>query len=331
MGKCRVVLMGLGSFGAQWFEQVLCGCQDIQIAGVVTGNPEKGAWAAKLAGLPDGAVFPELEPALDALKPELLVNVTPPEVHPATTITALKRKVAVLCEKPIAASPEGARQMLAAAKESGTLLAIGENYRYFGAPRRARKILDSGELGRLDSIAVQFRRNLRTPGDFLVKMAHPMLMDVAVHHFDLMRFFTGAEPQAVAAADWSPPGSVYPAGANVQVAVQMAGPVHISLVGGLAQFADDTDWMGSWHFEAEKGSMEMTGSSLEVTTAAGTRSEAVDDRVDSRRRLMLEVVEALETGAVPATAIEDNHRSYSLMLAALQAAESGQRIVLEKG
>src|SRR5260370_30455308 len=77
---------------------------------------------------------------------------TPPPLHAVMCIEALAAGKHVLCEKPLARSPEEGWPIVKAAEASGRLLAIGFNYRFYPAIVKARAILDSGLIGELDHI-----------------------------------------------------------------------------------------------------------------------------------------------------------------------------------
>ena len=66
---------------------------------------------------------------------------TPPTLHAPLCIEALEAGKHVLCEKPLARTPEEARPILDAAERSGRLLATGFNYRFYPAIVKAREIL----------------------------------------------------------------------------------------------------------------------------------------------------------------------------------------------
>ena len=69
--------------------------------------------------------------------------------HAQTSIQALKAGKHVLCEKPMATTPEDCEAMVAAAKAAGKFLMIGQNQRLAKAHVKAREIIESGEMGRV--------------------------------------------------------------------------------------------------------------------------------------------------------------------------------------
>ena len=64
----------------------------------------------------------------------------------------------------------------------------------------------SGDLGTVSAAAVQFFRGPHF-GGFRETMAYPLVVDMAIHHFDLMRFLLDRDPVAVSGRSWNPPWS----------------------------------------------------------------------------------------------------------------------------
>ena len=98
--------------------------------------------AAKLADYPDVAQVTDYTRLLDELQPDAVHICTPHHLHAEMVIAALERNIHVLCEKPMAMNGEQARQMKAAAEESGKLLMIGfvvMGYVFFGLDRFGKK------------------------------------------------------------------------------------------------------------------------------------------------------------------------------------------------
>ena len=95
--------------------------------------------------------------ALDGLAVDgrLVVVASPPKFHAPQTILALQNGASVLCEKPMAISTAEAEAMLAAAKNSPGVLAIGLYKRLFPACEATKGIIEEKTLGRLKHFTVQ--------------------------------------------------------------------------------------------------------------------------------------------------------------------------------
>lgn len=131
------------------------------------------------------------EPDIDAV-----IVATPPNSHLRLGVACLSAGKHVLCEKPLAPTPEDAEALVRAAEDAGVHLATGFNLRYTRAALLARQLLDAGTIGALDHI----RAFHGHPGG--QEFTHPWvfdqrvtgggaLMDNGIHLIDLTRWFLG--------------------------------------------------------------------------------------------------------------------------------------------
>ena len=71
----------------------------------------------------------------------------PNRAHAPIAIAALKAGKHVLCEKPLAPTPEEIRQMIAARDASGKILMTAQHFRFGGDARALKAEIDAGTLG----------------------------------------------------------------------------------------------------------------------------------------------------------------------------------------
>jgi predicted dehydrogenase len=87
---------------------------------------------------------------------DLVVNATPSHLHPPITEEFLNQGFNVLSEKPFARTTVQVDSMIATAKRNGKLLAVFQQSRFAPYFVQIKKILESGVLGRIVQIAIQF-------------------------------------------------------------------------------------------------------------------------------------------------------------------------------
>ncbi len=121
--------------------------------------------------------------------------------HASISIEALNAGKHVLCEKPMATTAAEAAAMLEAAKKADRLLVPAHNQRLFNSNVKAKKILDSGEMGRVITFRAAFKH--RGPEAwsadkgkhtwFFKKSATNLgvLGDLGIHKLDLVRWILG--------------------------------------------------------------------------------------------------------------------------------------------
>jgi len=315
MEPIKVLALGLGNFGHSWASHVIPRCEAAQLIAVVDQRPER--WE----GVPeDAAKFASLEEALHHVKPDLVVNSTPPAAHLPTNELLLRRGIPVLCEKPIADSPENARRMGEILQETGGFLMIGENYRYHPVLREARKLIASGNLGGIHHISCRFRHFHPDYSMFYHgALAHPLMEDVTVHHLDLGRFLSGQEPLRVWCRESPAPYAWYgQRPANASIFTEMSGGALFHYEGTLASPESVTTWNGSWEVECDKGVVIIEDDRLFLLQGGEKREIIVDAPVEDTRIPMLrEACAALREHRLSESDFTDNIKTFLWMHAAI--------------
>jgi predicted dehydrogenase len=120
---------------------------------------------------------------------------TPPHLHAEMAAGAFEAGKHVLCEKPLARNVDECRAMIAAATKAGRFLATGFNYRYYPSIVKAREILDTGVIGKLDHIRSYTGYSAQDHNHTWLHDASIMgggaLRDNGIHLIDLTLYFLG--------------------------------------------------------------------------------------------------------------------------------------------
>ena len=95
----RVAIVGCGYF-SRFHRDAWRRAPDVQVIGIC--DADRGKAEAGAAEMADAEVFVDLERMLDTVRPDLLDIVTPPATHRAIVAAAGRRKVDVVCQKPVA-------------------------------------------------------------------------------------------------------------------------------------------------------------------------------------------------------------------------------------
>lgn len=112
------------------------------------------------------------------------------------TAKALNKGIHVFCEKPPAMKTEDLKIVFDALKSSGKVLKYGFNHRYHYSVMEAKKIVDSGRMGKLlwmrgaygKAGSIDYDKNWRNYKKF---SGGGILIDQGIHMLDLMRYFSG--------------------------------------------------------------------------------------------------------------------------------------------
>ncbi|KAF4610504.1 hypothetical protein D9613_006682 [Agrocybe pediades] len=143
------------------------------------------------------------DPRIDAVYIPL-----PNSMHYEWTIKALKAGKHALVEKPIASTPEEAREMHELADSLNLVLLEGIHTRFHPALQRVKAIVDSGELGKIKHMSakglapIQKADQVYKPSDF--EQAKGSVMDIACYDVDIFRYLTGSEPTGVGSVAYTP-------------------------------------------------------------------------------------------------------------------------------
>lgn len=176
----RVGVVGLGVMGKN-HARVLAELPGVVLAGVADPDGAQVDFVTARLGCPG---FASLEALMDA-GIDALTIAAPTQLHTPVALAAIARGIHVLVEKPIAQSVEEGRRIIEAAKEAGVMLMIGHVERFNPAVQSIRQAIAGDDI-----LSIQITR----VGPFPPRMSDiGVVIDLAVHDIDLIRWFTGSE------------------------------------------------------------------------------------------------------------------------------------------
>lgn len=222
----RVIVAGMGARGREWV-RFIREAPGIELAGCAEVDERVLREGAARAGVSPGNCFTTVEEALDRTRADAVIVATSLDRHVEPCQQALRRRVAVLVEKPFATSLRDARRLVALAEEQGVPLMVGQNYRYMRLPRTVRHLVRSGRLGEVGSVVFQAYRPWMGPARSLPAFPNSVLWEFAVHHVDLVRWMFGREIVGVTAETFSLPWSEAARGASLHALLTLEGDVHV--------------------------------------------------------------------------------------------------------
>jgi predicted dehydrogenase len=165
---------------------------EVHIVALADVDRERAVEAARLAG---GRVL-EVERLLDDGSVDAVAICTPPATHGDLAIAALDAGKHVFLEKPLAPSLEEADRIVERAAGSPLRVVVGFNFRRHRFVERARRLVASGALGEVQAVHTAFTNPIRDGApDWKAdpELGGGVLLDRAIHHFDLWRFVLAAE------------------------------------------------------------------------------------------------------------------------------------------
>ena len=150
--RLRLCVIGCGGF-AKTFAASLVGARDrVDLYFASRDHGRAKAYSDEFGGL---GAFGSYEDA--AANPEIdaLYICTPHDLHLEHALLAAAAKKHILLEKPIARTIEEARSIISAATDAGVKLMVAENYRFLAPVMEAKRVIESGALGRVRLVQLQ--------------------------------------------------------------------------------------------------------------------------------------------------------------------------------
>ncbi len=333
----RLILAGLGSFGRNWAE-LLQAHATHELVAVVEPGAVGREWAAATLALAPDCIFADLDTALARTEADAVVVVTPPETHLAVAAAALSAGKHVLTEKPLAPTLPEARQAIELADQAGKIMMVSQNYRFRGQARLVRAAVATGLIGELVSVSVECERDLRTAytaDNFRYAMRHPYVLDMAIHHADLIRALTGRNVDSVKAVSWRVLDSPYAFEPAAAALFTLDGGIPVVYRGSVCTHRMWTSWNGDWELIGKRGRLLWNGGvenpndgqiTVELWNQA-PKPMPVPATMAIDREAVLEAFEhAVTTGEEPETSVRDNIQSLAIVVGMVESIDRGEEM-----
>lgn len=197
----RVSVVGCGAISRNHL-RVLKSLKNIDISSVVDIKKDRADTAAKKYKC---KAFYDFGTMLSEDKPDCVHICTPHYLHVPMAVSALKKGIHVLCEKPCAISAEGLSQLRQAQSSSNAVYGVCFQNRYIEPVKAIKDIIDKKIYGKVVSIRafVHWSRNEDYYSDdwhgSLEKEGGGVTVNQAIHTQDLMRYLTGSDTVSVTA------------------------------------------------------------------------------------------------------------------------------------
>ena len=182
-----VAFLGVGRIGRTHL-QTLAGIPSARIVVVADLNPAEAEHGREI-----GRAGRATTDALDAINDpavEAVVIVTPTSTHASLIEAALRAGKAIWSEKPIALDLAETTRVVRLWHETGVPVQMGFMRRFDPGYVRAKELIESGELGRVEQFRAYSRDTYPPPAKF-IRDSGGSFLDMSVHDFDLARFLVG--------------------------------------------------------------------------------------------------------------------------------------------
>ena len=336
--RLRIIQAGVGGHGGSWVK-VLSDHPDAEAVAVVDVNPAALATAGDALDVPPNRRFDDLQTALAAVECDAVLSVTPPKVHPVHAELAAAAGRHFLVEKPLAEDLAAARKMVERFDAAGLQLAVCQQRRYDADMLALRDAMRQKVVGDLGHGHVDFYIPADFTGSFRETMPHVLLVDMAVHHFDLIRSVTGLDVRRVYATSFNPAWSWYEGQAALKMILTLddgtAGGLPFSYSGDWSARGRDTSWQGDWRLQCAEGDVRFAKrGGIEIDrggrgfgdTLASTEFRPIPAARGAQAALLSDFVAGVRNGASAPTSGRDNFKTVAAVFAAVESAETGRAV-----
>jgi len=289
--------------------------------------------------------FPDLDSAFREIDADAVLVTTPPKLHSPVLIEALEHGKHVLVEKPLVASPGEIPGVLRAVEKSDAKVMVGQGYRFMDSATLLRQALQSGKIGEIRAIRILFRQyvpDILNPDHPIYQLNHSILVDMANHHFDLIRFLTWREFSKVIAFEYETPENVFCSPSSAFCLLTLDNGVSVTWDGDWCHDHSRTSWEGEWEFIGSDARMFWRGEqdsenrnryhpviSIEGSDGSTEKTPFQESIGDRRVPVLDHFIESILHARQPEPSVWDNVRVLRAVFGCIESSVSGREIFLK--
>jgi predicted dehydrogenase len=145
----------------------------------------------------------EFDKMIETEKPDVVIVTSVDRTHHKYIIRALELGCDVITEKPMTVDVEKCKEIYDAVERTGRKVRVTFNYRYAPHHTKARELIANGTIGTVHSIHFEWLLNTKHGADYFRRWHRDkrnsggLLVHKSTHHFDLVNFWIGSEPETV--------------------------------------------------------------------------------------------------------------------------------------
>jgi predicted dehydrogenase len=154
---------------------------------------------------PKKYVHTDFDKMIKETQPDCVIVTCPDGFHHEYIVRALDAGLDVLTEKPLTTTPEKAQAIVDACKRNNRHVRVLFNYRYSPPRTQVKDLLMSGVIGDIMSVDFHWLLNTIHGADYFRRwhsnkdISGGLMIHKATHHFDLVNWWLGSEPELVQA------------------------------------------------------------------------------------------------------------------------------------
>lgn len=180
-----------------------------ELVGVFDSNPGRASYVADKLGV---SAFTDFDEMISQTKPDCVIVASTDYSHAEYVIRALDAGCEVFCEKPMCINAEQCRAILEAERRNNRKIGVCFNMRYFNFILSIKHLIDSGELGDIYNVNLEWLltkdysaghtghgASYYRRWNAYMDQCGGLLLTKSTHHFDMVNWFIGGRPKRVSA------------------------------------------------------------------------------------------------------------------------------------
>ncbi|OXM16288.1 Gfo/Idh/MocA family protein [Paenibacillus herberti] len=330
----RAVQIGVGSetFGRTW-RKGLIQIDGVEIVGLVDPNPSYLKEAREFFGLPEESCASWASKEFyDRVQADFIIDSTPHAFHYKNAIEAMRFGLNVIVVKPMSDSFATADTMVNEATRLGKKLVVAQQIRFMESVLQLRKLIGDGMIGDIAYIQADSYFTKQGPVRDKWYQPHPLLLECAIHQFDLIRWISGLEPESVIADAWNMPWNEEVWGKKSAIALFHMSNGSRALFRGLSTDQPGESYPGHWEIEGTKGVLSLVKGNILLNSEriwpAEEQSEAELDILTLNAEVLKDALAYFAGSETPVLTGADNLKSLKMAFACIESSDKGSKIHL---
>ncbi len=337
----RLVQVGTGGMGQRWCETFLpphVEAGNLEVVGAVDVNPDALFKTRHHLGLDEEECFTDASEAFSELDADCCTVVVPPEFHEDIVDAAVTHDLHILSEKPIADSLEASVRIAEKVEAAGLKMGVTMSHRFRDDITTLRRRIRSPDSGPVDYVVGRLLCSYREHGawgggTFRHEMEHPLLVDGAVHHLDLLADMAGGTCDRLYAESWLPAWGAFADDGQALVTMHFDNGTRVTYEGALTNASALNCW-GDEYIRAEcrdatlvLSEHELERHGFEIDTAGEGQGDSIamdTQKFWAHEWLIEQFVHWLDGADAMATNVQDNLQSMALVETAIQSGNTGE-------
>jgi predicted dehydrogenase len=334
----RCLMIGAGGMAGAWIRHFYPRFTGrAEIVGLVDVREEPLQSAGEFLGLPADRRFRDMAAAFQQVEADYCTIVIPPAYHRDAVMHAVERRLPILSEKPIADTWDACLEIYRAVMGAGLRMQVVQNYRFTPRIQTIQQAVRDGRIGKVNYIVGRFAADYRERGAwgaFRHEIPHSLLVEGSVHHFDQIRYLSGADCQTIAGWEWRPDHPSFDGECCGLFVMRMTNDVRAQYEGNCLE----AGWQNSWHqeyyrLEGEHGAIAVDRDNvvrlLTHTAAQGLRIDELSPihrEYEGHTAIIDQFLTWLDGGPAPETRLEENIKSAAMLFGAIDASQTNETV-----